>query len=433
MENSNLIYGVRDKPKRLKEWILYPLQQVFSILVATLLITNITGMPLSSGVCASGIGTIVYLILTKFNSPMYISAAGATTTAVVSALAMGQGNYLPAVIGGLLVALVYIIFAIIIKFMGPSWLNKYLPVTICGPITIAIGLNLSKFATTYAMVDGQYSVIGVIVALFVAFITVAVARFGKGFIKTIPFLIALGIGYILCVILKFFGINLISFEAFKNISLFTIPDFTFFHINFSNFEWSWIPQLIILYAPLTCAMALEHLSDHKSLSAVIGQDLFEKPGIHKTMLSDGISSFVGSLFSSNPNTSYGEAIGCTAASKVGSSYVILIAALIMIISSFCQPIMALFETVPSTVFSGISLVAYGMISFSGLNLLINGNIDYKNTGNTMTIALVLTTALSGISLNFGPFSFSNISLALIVGIIANLIVNIKNKNSLLNN
>ena len=427
---SQLIYGIQDKPKTLKEWILYPFQQVFAVLTATLLIATICGLPLDAGLAAAGLGTLTYLILTGFKSPMFVSNAGGTVSAVIGAIALGGGNYLAVIIGGLMTALIYIAIAIAIKKVGVDWLNRLLPPIVVGSVIMVIGINLAKFTPTYVQLNGEYNIACVLIALFVMFITAITAKYGRGFIKTIPFLIALAAGYIVCLILELFGIHLINFDAFKNLTLFAVPKFTFLNASFSTFQWAWIPQLIILFVPTSLVLTIEHLGDHKSLSSVIGIDLIKEPGLHRTLLGDGVASFLGTIIGGTPNTSYGESISCTAVSRVGSTYVIAAAAGIMLLSSFFRPLMALFESIPSCLFGGVSLIAYGFIAFSGLNTLLNSNINYANVGNVMVVASILTIGIGGFAVNFGAFSFSGVSLAMIVGVIMNLIINRKPKRGL---
>lgn len=422
MEN-NLIYGIKDKPKTIKEWILYPIQQVFAVLTATLLISTICGTPLDAGMAAAGLGTIVYLILTKFKSPMFVSNAGGTVSAVMGAIALSGGNYLSVIIGGAIVAFIYLLVAIGIKTSGVEWLNKLLPPVVVGAVIMVIGINLAKFAPTYVQVNGEYNIVGVLVALFVMFVTAITARYGKGFLKTIPFLIALAAGYILCLILEIFGIHLINFSAFNDLTIFSLPKLAFLSTDFTAFNWAWAPQLIILFVPTSLVLLVEHVGDHKSLSSVIGTDLIKTPGLHRTLVGDGFASFIGTLIGAEPNTSYGESISCTAVSRVGSTYVIAVAAGMMVLASFFRPLMALFESIPSCIFGGVSLIAYGYIAFSGLNTLLNSNIDYKNTSNIMVVASILTIGIGGLAVNFGIFSFSGVSLAMIAGIIMNLLLN----------
>ena len=254
-------------------------------------------------------------------------------------------------------------------------------------------------------------------------VTAITSRYGKGFIKTIPFLIGLIAGYALCLILELFGVHLLNLAAFNNLTLFSIPDFAFYRANFNTFNWSLVPQIILIWTATSIPMLLEHLGDHKSLSSVIGTDLTQTPGIHRTLLSDGLSSFIGCVFGQTPNTSYGESISCTAVSRVGSSYVVGAAAIIMILASFFTPLMAVFESISSVIFCGVSLIAYGMIAFSGLNMLINSGISYNDTSKVMVVCAILTTGISGIELKLGPIVFSGVSLAILVGLALDLILN----------
>lgn len=418
-----MIYGIKDKPKTLKEWILYPLQQVFAVLTATLLISSVCGAPLSSGVFAAGVGTLVYLILTSFKSPMFVSNAGATCSAVITSLALCGGNTVAVIIGGAVTMALYALIALGVKIKGTEWLNHLFSNYTIGAIIMVIGINLSKFSVSYAQVNGEYSLIGVLVAFFVMIVTALTARYGKGFIKTIPFLIGLAAGYILCLLLEVCGVHLLNLAAFNNLTLFSVPDFAFTRANFTTFDWSLVPQIIVIWVATSIPMCLEHLGDHKSLSTVIGVDLTQSPGIHRTMLADGVASFVGCLCGQTPNTSYGESISCTAVSGVGSSYVILAAAGTLIAASFFTPLMAFFESVSSTIFCGVSLIAYGMIAFSGLNMLIRSGIDYNDTSKVMVVCAILTTGISGLELTLGPITFSGVSLAMLVGLLLDWLLN----------
>lgn len=426
---SNLIYGVNDKPKTVKEWIGYPFQQVIAVLTATLLISSVCGTPLDSGLCAAGIGTLVYLILSGFKIPMFVSNAGGTVSAVIATLTLSGGNAFAVILGGLVTALLYFFVGLGIKKSGVGWLNKLLPDYLIGSIILVIGINLSKFSVSYMQINGEYSLIGVAVGFFTMFITAVVAKYGKGFIKTIPFLIALAAGYILCLILEAFGIHLLNLNAFQNLTLFSLPKFAFLNANISTFNWAWLPQIIIMWAATSAALLLEHIGDHKSLGAVVGTDFTISPGLHRSLWADGAASLVGCIIGYQPNTSYGESISCTAVSRVGSAYVIATAAIMMIIASFFRPLMAFFESISSVLFGGISLIAYGYIAFSGLNTLINSGIGYNDTAKVMVVCSVLTVGIGGISLVLGPVTFSGVSLAMIIGVLMNIILNYnKSKN-----
>ena len=424
---SKIIYGISDKPKTIKEWILYAMQQVLAVFVATVLIANICGTPISSCLIGAGIATIIYQIITGFKSPMFISSCGATVSAVIGALAIGDGgNYLAVVIGGAVILIIYALFALFIKLRGIEALNKILPPVIVGPITMVIGINLAGFIPTYVQVQGAHSDIGILVAIFTMFVVALTSHYFKGFWKTIPFLIGLLSGYILSVILTVTGAApLVDFSAFKNLKVFEIPDFTFKYWSF-NLTWLDILQIVVLFAPVAVVALAEHWSDHKVLSNIIETDLTKTPGMHRTLLGDGAASFVGTILCGLPNTSYGESIATTGFSRVASTRVLTLSALILVTLSFFSPMQAFINSIPSCVFGGCAMVLYGYIAASGLKTLIAAKPNLEDNKNLIIISVVLTVGVSGIFLFHS--SFAGVSLAMILGIVLNLVLRNKGKN-----
>ncbi len=418
---NNLIYGISDKPKTLKEWALYSLQQVLAVFVATVLIANICGTPVSACLIGAGIATILYQIITGFKSPMFISSCGATVSAVIGALAIGDGgNYFAVVIGGLVILVIYALFALFIKLKGIEALNKILPPIIVGPITMVIGINLAGFIPTYVQVQGAHSDIGIIVAIFTMLVVALTSHYFKGFWKTIPFLIGLLSGYALSVILTITGAApLVDFSTFQNLKIFEIPDFTFKYWNF-NLSWVEILQVIVLFAPVAIVALAEHWSDHKVLSNIIGTDLTTEPGMHRTLLGDGFASFIGTIVCGLPNTSYGESIATTGFSRVASTRVLTVSALILVLLSFFSPMQAFINSIPSCVFGGCAMVLYGYIAASGLKTLIAARPNLEDNKNLIVISVVLTVGVSGIFLFHE--SFAGVSLAMILGVVLNLIL-----------
>ena len=421
MNKNNLIYGISDKPKTLKEWALYSLQQVLAVFVATVLIANICGTPISSCLIGAGIATILYQIITGFKSPMFISSCGATVSAVIGALAIGDGgNYFAVVIGGLVILVIYALFALFIKLRGIEALNKILPPIIVGPITMVIGINLAGFIPTYVQVGGEHSNIGILVAIFTMIVVALTSHYFKGFWKTIPFLIGLLSGYALSVILTVTGAApLVDFGIFKGVKIFEVPDFTFKYWTF-NLKWTEILQIIVLFAPVAVVALAEHWSDHKVLSNIIGTDLTKEPGMHRTLLGDGAASFLGTILCGLPNTSYGESIATTGFSRVASTRVLTVSALILVVLSFFSPMQAFINSIPSCVFGGCAMVLYGYIAASGLKTLIAAKPNLEDNKNLIVISVVLTVGVSGIFLFHS--SFAGVSLAMILGIILNLVL-----------
>ena len=418
---SKMIYGISDKPRTFKEWALYALQQVLAVFVATVLIANICGTPISSCLFGAGIATIVYQIITGFKSPMFISSCGATVSAVIGALAIGDGgNYLAVVIGGVVILLIYGAFALFIKLKGIDALNKILPPVIVGPITMVIGINLAGFIPTYVQVGGAHSDIGILVAIFTMLVVAVTSHYFKGFWKTIPFLIGLLSGYLLSVVLTLTGAAaLVDFNVFKNLSVFELPDFTFKYWTF-NLTGLQILQVVVLFAPVAVVALAEHWSDHKVLSNIIETDLTKTPGMHRTLLGDGVASFVGTVLCGLPNTSYGESIATTGFSRVASTRVLTVSAMILIVLSFFSPVQAFINSIPSCVFGGCAMVLYGYIAASGLKTLIAARPNLEDNKNLIIISVVLTVGVSGIFLFHE--SFAGVSLAMILGIILNLVL-----------
>lgn len=420
MNSNNLIYDIGDKPKKIREWILYAIQQLMAVFVATVLIANICGTPISSCLFGAGLGTIIYQLITRFKSPMFISSCGATVSAVMGALAIGGGNnYLAVAIGGLVILVIYTVFAAVVKIGGIDKLTAIFPPIIVGPITMVIGLNLATFIPGYTQVGGEHSNAGILVAIATMLVIAFTSHFFKGFLKTIPFLIGLLFGYILSIILTLTDVvNLIDFSQFKGINLFAIPDFTFKYWNFSTLSWGTVGQVALLFTPVAVCALLEHYSDHKVLSNIIGTDLTQKPGLHRTLLGDGTASFVGTIICGLPNTSYGESIATTGFSRVASTRVLTLAASIIAAMSFIEPVQVFINSIPSCVFGGCAMILYGYIAASGLKTLINSKADLEDNKNLIVVSVILTVGVSGIYLFHA--SFAGVSLAMVLGVILNL-------------
>ena len=412
-----LKYSISDKFNKWYEWIIYPLQQLLAILVATILIANICGTPITTCLIGAGIGTLVYQAITKFRSPMFISSCGATVSAVVGALALGGENYIAVAIGGLIILLVYVAFALIIKFKGIEFFNKFFPAIIIGPITMVIGLNLAKFIPTYVGIDW----IPGLVALFTMVCVALFAYKGKGFMKTIAFLLGLLCGYIVALILELTGAYDFGIKAaFSGFQWFKASDFAFMRWANSPFEWSQLPDIILLFLPVSICAALEHYSDHKVLSGIISTDLTENPGLHRTLIADGVASAVGTMVGGLPNTSYGESVAVTGFSKVASIWAITIASAVLIFMGFFAPITVFFSSIPSAVFGGCAMILYGYISASGLNSLMAAKPDLDDPKNLIIVSVILTIGVSGMI--FLSNSFTGVSLAMVAGVLLNLIL-----------
>lgn len=417
-----MLYNINDKLPT-KRLIVAALQQVIACFVATILIPQICGIPIAPAMVGAAIGTLIYQLFTRGQSPMFISSSGAFVAAIIGALAIGSApNFTAVAIGGLIVGIIYCVIGIIINKCGTAWVNKLLPPVVIGPIVAVIGLNLATFLPTYFQINGQYSLIGLGLGMLTLVITAVISHYGKGFIKNLPFLFAILIVYAFSALLTVCGLPIIDFSAFNNVHLIQWPDFSFFHMNFATFNWSYLPQILLLFAPLSLVCIAEHISDHKALSAVIGTDLTQNPGVGNTLIGDGLASVAGGFLCGLMNTSYGESVGTTGFSKICSRYVITLAAIIMGIAGFFGPLQAFLVSIPSAIFGGCAAVLYGYITLSGIRTIKDSNIDLNNNKNVTIIASVLTLGVSGVVCNFGVISIGTTALAMIVGIILNLIL-----------
>lgn len=419
---NNMLYGINDKLPT-KRLVVAALQQVVACFVATVLIPQICGIPIAPAMVGAGIGTLIYQLFTRGQSPMFISSSGAFVAAIIGALAIGTApNFTAVAIGGLIVGLIYCVIGLVINKFGTNWVNKLLPPVVIGPIVAVIGLNLATFLPTYFQINGQYSLIGLGLGMLTLGITALISHYGKGFIKNLPFLFAILIVYAFSALLTVCGIPIIDFSAFQHMRLIQIPDFSFFHMNFTHFNWSYLPQILLLFAPLSLVCIAEHISDHKALSAVIGTDLTQNPGVGNTLIGDGIASTFGGFICGLMNTSYGESVGTTGFSKICSRYVISLAAVIMAVAGFFGPLQAFLVSIPACIFGGCAAVLYGYITLSGIRTIKDSNIDLNNNKNITILASVLTLGVSGVVCNFGVVSIGTTALAMIVGIVLNLIL-----------
>ena len=415
-----MLYNINDKLPA-KRLIVAALQQVIACFVATVLIPQICGVPIAPAMLGAALGTLLYQVITRGQSPMFISSSGAFVAAVIGALSLGVApNYTAVFIGGLIVCAIYFAVGLAITHFGTGWINKLLPPVVIGPIVAVIGLNLATFLPTYFQVNGQYSLIGFGLGMLTLLITALISHYGKGFIKNLPFLVAILIVYAFAALLTVCGIKVIDFSVFQNVKLFQIPDFAF--LKFSFWDFGFFPQILLLFLPLSLVTIAEHTSDHKALSAVIGTDLTQNPGLGYTLMGDGAATALGTFIGATPNTSYGESVGTTGFSKICSKYVITLAAIIMGIAAFIGPLQAFLVSIPSAIFGGCATVLYGYITLSGIRTIKDNDIDLGNNKNVTIIASVLTLGVSGAVCNFGVVSIGTTALAMIVGIVLNLIL-----------
>ncbi len=420
MEQEKLTLDVNEKPA-IAKWIILAIQHVFAMFGATILVPILvnstageTVLTIPVALVASGIGTLIYILCTRGKSPVYLGSSFAFIAPLAAAYL--KGGIDGAMTGVMAVGLIYIVFALVVKLIGKNWINKLLPPLVIGPMIMIIGLGLAPSAisqiglSTGAEIDWR----GVAVALITFLTTAIVMVRGKGFIKIIPFLIGIVVGYISAIC---FG--LVDFTPVLEASFFSMPSFI---IPFVNYTPSF--SAILTIAPIALVTMCEHIGDHTALGAIIGKDLLKEPGLDKTLLGDGIATFVAGLLGGPANTTYGENTSVVGMTKIASVWVIGLAAIFAICLGFLGKFTAIVSTIPNPVLGGVSLLLYGFIAVNGLKVLIQNQIDFGKSKNVVVASTMLVLGLGGaaISIVSGDLSItiSGMSLAAIIGIALNL-------------
>lgn len=437
----SLQYNIKDKPNSLKEWVGYPLQVVFSCLTATLLITLIcwggpngviTAERLAAGLMAAGISTLFFLCITKFRAPIVISNSGATAGIVQStlwttvggiALANPTSQSITAVLfGGIAVGIVYCIAAALVKRFGIGWITKLITPVMSGAIIITIGIQLGFFVPTYAQIGGSYSMLGVGICFMTLFLIFACVFWGRGYFKRWPILFGVIGSYLICILLSLCGVEgLINLDNFKLITALTKPDFAFLHFDFKNFDWSVVPQTMLGFGLVSLGALAEHLGDMINASNICEQDLLSNPGLHRTLVADGLGSVLGCAIGGMPNTTFSENLGTILISRCASVYVTLVAAVELILLGLIGPFNIFVANMPNACFAGASIGCYGIIAASGVNMLIKSGVDFSKNKNLWIFSLMIILGTSGLKVTFGNFTMTGICLAIVGGILFNII------------
>ena len=462
MENK-LVYGIHDKPK-FGSMLIFAFQQVLAILAATILVPAIigNGMSQSAALFGAGIGTIVYQLFTKFRSPVFLGSSFAFIGSMLAAFggaASASAGYAGLIVGAVFAGLVYVAIAIVVKFAGVAWINKLMPTVVIGPTVALIGLSLAVNAvgdlTTgkvmvekveqviqdgaiveqTTMVSGCSPYVALVCGLVTLFSIFALSVYGKKMAKLIPFVLGILIGYVVASVFTVIGIatdnvalQVINFAAFKDMQIFAIPDFTFIEAfkGVKDIDGSFIATIAVAYVPVAFVVFAEHIADHKNLSSIIGQDLLENPGLHRTLLGDGVGSMAGAFFGGCPNTTYGESVGCVAITRNASVVTITTAAIMSIVISFFGPFVTFLSSIPNCVMGGVCVALYGFIAVSGLKMI--QQVDLNESSNLFVVSSILIPGIGGLSVSFGKVTITTIACALILGIVTNILLNKMGKN-----
>lgn len=450
MSKNQLVYDVNDKPAFGKN-LVFAFQQVLAIMAATIAVPTIIGLPtqIPAAILGAGLGTIVYLLFTKFKSPVIISSSFAFLSSLSTALAFG---YCGIILGGILAGLVYVVLALIIKFAGSKWVSKLMPPVIIGPTVALIGLSLAGSAmgdivkASGAVVNQSYNLVALFCGL-ITLITICICSTQKKFKmgRLIPFIIGIGAGYAVASFFSIFGyachveyLKIVNWQPLvdnfaalgdstasvgaKFQSFLNYPDFALIEaikelvtgnvseavktavsaatngkVTAGTLTWAGVGEVVLAFVPVALVVFAEHIADHKNLGSIIGRDLVEgEPGLERTLLGDGVGSMVGTLFGICPNTTYGESVGCVAITKNASVSTIFLAAIMCIVLSFISPLMALLRTIPACVMGGVCLTLYGFIAVSGLKMF--KDINLGDNKNLFTVSTILIAGIGGLSI-----------------------------------
>ncbi len=454
---KNLVYDIKDKPK-FGSLLIFAFQQVLAILAATIAVPAIigNGMSQSAALFGAGIGTLVYQLFTKFKSPVFLGSSFAFIGSMFAAFggaASASAGYLGLIIGAAFAGLVYVVIALIVKFAGVNWINKLMPTVVIGPTVALIGLSLAVNAVNdlsagkvlvekveqviengaivdkISMVSGCSPYVALICGLVTLFAVFAFSVYGKKMAKLIPFILGILAGYVVASIFTVIGIatdnvalQVINFSAFKDMTIFAVPDFTFIEAikGVKEIDGSFIATIAVAYIPVAFVVFAEHIADHKNLSSIIDSDLLAEPGLHRTLLGDGIGSAAGALFGGCPNTTYGESVGCVAITRNASVITITTTAIMAIVISFFGPFVTFLASIPNCVMGGVCVALYGFIAVSGLKMI--QQVDLNDNANLFVVSSILIPGIGGLTLSFGDITITTIACALILGIITNIVL-----------
>ena len=421
MENSGkekrMLLDVHEKPF-LIPGLLLSFQHVFAMFGATILVPLVLGLPVSTALLASGVGTLIYMVVTQFKVPVYLGSSFAYITAMSFAIDQMGGSIDAAQTGIMLVGLVYVVVAFIIHKIGSGWINKLFPPIVIGPMIVVIGLGLSATAVQNAgfVSGGDWR------QILTAVVTFAVAVFvtckGKGFAKVIPFLIAIIVGYIVAILL-----GIVDLTPVHEASWFALPDIRLPFGNSPDRYNFYFGAEALAIIPIAFVTIAEHMGDVMVLGEITGHDYIKKPGLDRTLAGDGIASLFSAFIGGPANTTYGENTGVIGMTKVASISVIRNATIIAIIISFLGKFTALISTIPQSVLGGMSILLYGVIASNGLKVLISDRTDFNQSRNLIIASAMLVIGLGGAVLEVGSaLVISGTALSAVVGIILNLVL-----------
>ncbi len=452
MENTNaksdLVLDVHEVPAKKSQWAMLSIQHILAMFVACITVPLIIGTSIPATIISAGIGTLIYIFLTKKKSPVVLSSSFAYLSAMGIVFNLGGGNnYLALAIGMALVGLVYVAVALIIKKVGTAWLFKLLPTIVVGPIIMVIGLGLSGSAINNltGAASNTYNLLYILCGVVALFVTAITSYYGKKTLSLIPFVIGMGAGYVLALLLTLVGyygfgweyakiidfspiVN--NFTDFKVTSIIGYDCFAFLQWGNGAFEIGQLVTIILAVVPVSFVTICEHIGDHLNLGGVIHKDLLKDPGLDRTLMGDGIATAVSGMLCGCANTTYGENVAVVGVTKVASVRVIITACIATIALGFFTPLMVIVQTIPACVTGGVSLALYGFIASSGVKMLITEKVDFTKSRNIFIAAAILVAGIGGLTIQIPNTSIviTSTAVAMILGIVLNIVLKEKKED-----
>ncbi|MBR1928103.1 MAG: uracil-xanthine permease [Bacteroidales bacterium] len=384
------------------------IQFMFVAFGSTVLVPLLVGFDPAIALLAAGLGTLLFHGVTKGKVPIYLGSSFAFIAPIVKATELYG---MPGMFCGLVaVGVVYLLMSLLVRLFGISFIKRLFPPIVIGPVIILIGLSLASTGVDMASQNWVLAIISLLVAI-------ACSIWGKGIIKLIPVVFGAIAGYIAALIFFRSGMD---FTALADAKWFALPHFT-------KMSFSW--QAIVFMAPVAIAPIIEHVGDVYAISEIAGEDYVKDPGLHRTMMGDGLACMLAAFLGGAPVTTYSEVTGAVSLTKATDPACMRIAALSAIIVSLIGKVGAAIQTIPQAVLGGIMLLLFGSIAAVGINNMVKAKIDMNKTRNLIIASFILTVGIGGAVISFGKFSLAGIGLASIVGVILNLLIPDKDKEA----
>ena len=423
------VLDIHEKPDALR-WTVLSMQHMFAMFGATILVPTLVGLSPAMALLTSGVATIIFILVTRWQVPAYLGSSFAFITPMLAANEIGG-------IGGTMVGIVFVSFAyalisLIIWKSGYRWLMRLLPPIVVGPVIVVIGLSLAPTAIQMAStipvisesgaVEQVYSSTHLLAAAITLFTAIGVLMFFKGLISLMPVLMGIIVGYIASIFL-----DIVDFEPVREASWFAMPDF---YIPGVHYDFVIHPEILTLLIPVVIVTVSEHIGHQLVLGRVVDRNYIKEPGLHRSLLGDGLGTLISGLVGGPPKTTYGENIGVLAMTRVYSVYVIFGAAVLAIAFAFLGKVMALIQTIPQAVLGGVSILLFGMIASAGLRMLVENNIDFDSQRNLVIASVILVIGIGNATLNFTlplfgydvNFTLGGMALAAMTGVLLNVLL-----------